>query len=164
MRGGVAVLMGCATTPAGSAGLPPYTLSVAASPDSALSLLRLALEAERLPVDGVGVEGAASLTSTFSVRRGGIGEAEIVISGRVRAEPTPPHGGMSSILEINATARERRGMIAMSPEEARSPVAVRGNHHAINPNDREVLGILGRLLDRLSAGGAVGGRRVPPVP
>jgi hypothetical protein len=157
-------MLGCASAPSGSSGLPPYTLAVSASPDSALRLFRLALAAEHLPADGVGTDAVYSVLSTFTVRRGGVGEAEIIVGARAYAEPALPQGGVSSILEINATARERRGMIAMSPEEARSPVGMSRDHHAINPNDREVLGILGRVLDRLTAAGAVSGRRAPPVP
>jgi hypothetical protein len=154
MTSALAMLSGCATMPGLSPELPPYELAFAASPDSAMRLFRVALEAERLPVDGPPAEGVRSMTSTFRVRQGGMGEAEIVIAGRARAEAA--EGGTSSVsrLTIDATARDRGRSLMMTPEDARSPGVLVRTAHSINPNDREVLAVLTRLLDRLVASGA----------
>jgi hypothetical protein len=143
---GLALIFGCASARAVSFPFP-MTLAVAAPPDSALRLVRAALLAEHLPVDG---DSAASfvrtLSSTFRVRPGGLGEATIVL--RFRATSDAPDGSGARV-EFEATAEERGRALSVGVDDARSPRRLSGPH-AINPNDREVHRQIAALLDRLA--------------
>ena len=113
-----------------------------------------ALDRAELSVDGAPVAAYNDvLSSTFVVRRGGMGEAEIRLMLRLRPEAESDSASVpTTLLELDATARERGRMLTMSPEDARSPALSR-TPHAINENDRETLGRIGRLVRLLEEGG-----------
>lgn len=143
---GVVFVAGCMPGPRTSP-LVPANLAAAVTPDSALRLVRAALLAERLPVDGDSVVPyIRTLSSTFRVRPGGLGEATIVL--RFRATADAPDGKGARI-EFDATAEERRRALSVGVDDARNPRRLVGPH-AINPNDHEVHQRIARLMDRLA--------------
>ena len=82
-----------------------------------------------------------------------MGEAEIHLMLRLRTDPpTDSNAPSLSILEIDATARERNRMLTMSPEEARSS-SMRRDLHPINANDRETISRISAVLRALENGG-----------
>jgi hypothetical protein len=143
-----AVTGACASGGGVSPDLPPYAYSIPASADSALTLLRASLAAERVSVEAATVEGARTLRGSFVVRRGGVGEAEVFVTGRVSEA-----GDASSRLELDVTVRERRRSVVIGAPDARA--GSRPEVTTVNPNDRETLGVLSRVRDRLVNAGAV---------
>jgi len=140
--------------------MPPHVLTVPLGPAAAQAALIDALSAEGLVPDGGAGADGGSLTTTFVVRKGGMGEAEIRLQLRLTSDGIPgSEGGM--LLRIEATARDRNRMITMSAEEARSPRLSR-EPHPINEHDRETLGRIARLVDRLSRAGFVVVETRPP--
>jgi hypothetical protein len=153
---GLMIVGGCApvhSTPP----VLPMNFVVSAPPDSALRLVRAALRAEHLPVDG---DSAASyfrtLSSTFRVRPGGLGEATIVL--RFRATADSPDGQTARVA-FEATAQEHPRALSVGVGDNRDPR--RSGPHEINPNDREVHQRLARLLDRLATLGLHGAASSP---
>ncbi|MBK8057791.1 MAG: hypothetical protein IPK33_07930 [Gemmatimonadetes bacterium] len=146
----LAATVGCATSRP-RLQLPPYTLMSATTLDSARSLVREALDSARMTVDGAPAADADVVTSTFVVRRGGMGEAEIRLRVRLQREPADD-ARAGIVLVVDATARDRNRMLTMSPEEMRSPRMSR-DPHPINENDRESLQRIARLLDLLKQRG-----------
>jgi hypothetical protein len=132
----------------GSPDLPPYAFAVPASADSALSLLRSSLVAERVAVEASPVERARTVRGSFVVRRGGVGEAEVFVTGRVSEA-----GEESSRLELDVTVRERRRSVVIGAPDTRA--GTRPEVTTVNPNDRETLGVLARVRERLVSAGAV---------
>lgn len=143
----------------------PRTLLAQIPLDSARRLLLLALEAEKLTVDGTPLPTGNVVTSTFTVRRGGVGESEIRLRLRLARDGVDGANIAATLLFLDATAREKNRLIAMSPEAARSPT-LRRDPHPINPNDREALGRIARLIQRLWESGFVvtGAPRGAPSP
>lgn len=150
----LAALPSCLSSRGAPADLPPFVLVAPLPVDSAQGIVLAALDAARLPVDGAPVTPPVrALTSTFIVRPGGIGEAEIRLMLRLRPDPSPDSARPSgTLLEVDATARERGRMLTMSPQDARSPSLSR-TPHAINENDRETLGRIGELVRILESRG-----------
>lgn len=150
----IAILVACLPSRGAPAELPPLRFATSLPPDSARALVLRALERAELPVDGAPVAAHVDvLASTFVVRRGGMGEAEIRLMLRLRPhDESDSTRAPTALLELDATARERGRMLTMSPEDARSPALSR-TPHAINENDRETLGRIGRLVRLLEEGG-----------
>lgn len=131
-----------------SADLPPYAYALAAAPDSAMALLRSSMAVEHVAVEPATVEGARTVRGSFVVRRGGMGESEVFLTGRVNGA-----GDGSSRIELDATVRERRRAFMIGAADTRT--ATRPEVTTVNPNDRETLGILSRIRERLVGAGAV---------
>jgi hypothetical protein len=106
------------------------------------------LAAERVSLEAAPVEGARTVRGSFVVRRGGVGEAEVFVTGRVS-----PAGAASSRLELDVTVRERRRSIVIGAPDTRA--GTRPEVTTVNPNDREILGVLTRVRERLVSAGAV---------
>lgn len=136
--------------------LLPLDLHATFAPESALRVVAAALRAERLPVDGDSVgAGQRTLTSTFVVRPGGLGESTIQL--RVRCLPE----GEGARVALDATAEEKRRLLEVGMEDPRDPRRLRGPH-VVNPNDREVWQRIRTLLDRLAAMGIAPGAAGSP--
>jgi GNAT superfamily N-acetyltransferase len=91
----LAATVGCATSRP-RLQLPPYTLMSATTLDSYARSCE-ALDSARMTVDGAPAADADVVTSTFVVRRGGMGEAEIRLRVRLHREPpTTPAPASSS--------------------------------------------------------------------
>lgn len=151
MRSAICVLVSwfaaaCASAPVRGP-MPPVTLTAPVSPDSAIRLVAVALAAERLPIDGDSlVQHQRAVSSTFEVRKGGLGQATIRF--RLHATGDGPDSSFSRI-SFDATAEERGRAFEFAVENPREPRRLRGPH-PLNPNDREVRGRLASLLDRLA--------------
>lgn len=132
----------------------PHRFLIGVGVDSARALARAALTDEHLAVDGSSASGNNAMTSTFVVRRGGMGEAEVRLELRLSTDSPsdPPAGGV--MLDLDATIRDLRRMMLMSPEDARSPRMSR-EPHPVQDNDRETLGRIRKLEDRLQQLGFV---------
>ena len=154
-------LASCLPSGSAPANLPPFLLVSPLPLDSARGIVLGALEQAELPVDGAPVAPHVhALSSTFVVRQGGMGEAEIRLMLRLRPDSPPDSAHPpATLLEVDATARERGRMLTMSPEDARSPALSR-TPHAINENDRETLARIGRLVRILEERGFA--RRLAP--
>lgn len=148
----MAAIAGCASARGTSADLPPYVFTIAAAPDSAMQVVRGVLESERVAVEPDAVEGARTLRGSFVVRRGGLGETEVFVTGRVSAAGDTT--GASSRIELDVSVRERRRSIVMAPADVRTGGS-RPDVSTVNPNDRETIGVLTRIRDRLANAGAV---------
>lgn len=150
----VASLGACASAGAVRPTPLPHRFLIPVGVDSARSLAGEALTQEQLPIDGSRGAGSGQLTSTFLVRRGGMGEAEVRLTLRLSTDTPsdPPEGGV--ILDLDATIRDLRRMVLMSPEDARSPRMTR-EPHPVQDNDRETLGRIRKLEDRLQQLGFV---------
>lgn len=148
----VVVATGCASARGASPDLPPYAFTIAVPADSAMRLVRGVLEAEEVTVEADAVEGARMLQGSFVVRRGGLGEAEIFVTGRVGADGDAAEG--SSRIELDVSVRERRRSIVVAPGDVRTG-ASRPEVTTVNPNDRDTIGVLTRIRDRLISAGAV---------
>lgn len=134
----------CATTHVPARDVPPLTMAVAVPNDSARALLLEAMRSERVPIDGNGHDGSV-VTSTYKVRRGGIGEAEV----RLRFLLATDDAG-STLIEVEGISTERpRGIGAGD----RGAAAQRAQAREIPPNDLEALRPLQRILRRLEAAG-----------
>ncbi|MEO7964819.1 MAG: hypothetical protein ABIT38_13030 [Gemmatimonadaceae bacterium] len=151
---GAALIAACASARGTPADLPPFRYGAPLSGDSARTIVLAALDSARLQVDGAPLpSGRNTFSSTFTVRKGGMGEAEIQLMLRLRApEANDSTLHALSILEVDATARERNRMLTMSPEEARQPGRTRQTH-PINADDRDALGRLGTFLRALERSG-----------
>jgi len=150
---GVLLSLGCASAGArGRTPPPPFALVLSGPLDLARASVRAALEEEALRIDGQPSPDSDALSSTFVVRRGGMGESEIVLRLRLSPATRPGHDPPSVRLHLEATAREVRRMRFMSPEDARSP-RTSGEAHPVQDNDRETLQRIGRLVTRLERGG-----------
>jgi hypothetical protein len=143
----VAAGLGSACVPSPAASPFPERLTAAIGTDSAISVIARSLREERLPVDGdVVAPGTRVLTSTFTVRPGGLGESTIRLRFRVNED------GDRVIVAFDAEAQERRRLIEVGVEDPREPRRLVGPH-VINPNDREVIGRVRALLRRLAGYG-----------
>lgn len=153
---GIAFAVACATARAHTGDLPPVSYTSTISIDSARALVTAAFESAKLPVDGgATVPRAPIVSSTFTLRKGGMGEAEVRIMARIREEETGDSATkQQAVVDVDATARERNRMLTMSPEDARSPVRSRETH-PINANDQEALAKVSALLRALEARGFV---------
>ncbi|MEP7384672.1 MAG: hypothetical protein ABI910_23580 [Gemmatimonadota bacterium] len=127
---------------------PPHRFLLGASVDSARTLLRAVLEREGLVVDGSQTADANVVASTFVVRRGGMGEGEVRVRLRLSPESAGDSTSASVVLLLDATIRDSKRMMLMSPDDARSPRMSR-EPHPIQDNDRETLQRISRLEERL---------------
>ena len=161
----LALVSACFSPQRPNATSAPRTLLTHVPLDSARRLLLLALEAEKLTVDGTPLPTGNVVASTFMVRRGGVGESEIRVRMRLARDGVDSAKIAATLVFLDATAREKNRLIAMSPEEARSRT-LRRDPHPINPNDREALGRIARLIQRLRESGFVvtGAPRGAPSP
>ena len=141
----------------------PRTLLAQIPLDSARRLVLLALEAEKFTVEGTPLPAGSIVNSTFTVRRGGIGESEIRVRLRLTRDAEDGANPTATLLVLDATAREKNRLIAISPEDARSPT-LRRDPHPINTNDREALGRIARLIQRLQESGFVVTGAPPEAP
>lgn len=147
-----ALLTACATGRGTSPDLPPYTFTIPVPADSALQMMRRVLEAEHVVLEPNAAERARTLRGSFVVRRGGLGEAEVFLTGRV--EPAGDSVTMGTRMELDVSVRERRRTIVMAPADVRTGGA-RPDVTTVNPNDRETIDILTRIRDRLMNAGAL---------
>jgi hypothetical protein len=131
---------------------PPYTLGMSGTLEQARASVLAALEEEALRVDGLPASDRNVFTSTFVVRRGGMGESEIVLRLRLGTDAEGSGESSNVRLLLDATAREVRRMVLMSAEDARSP-RNNGDAHPVQDNDRETLQRIGRLVARLEHSG-----------
>ena len=143
------VVAACASSRGTSPDLPPYTFTLPVAADSAIRVVRGVLEAEHVRVEPDAVEGARTLRGSFVVRRGGLGEAEVFVTARVGDA-----GEAVSHIELDVSVRERRRSIVMAPADVRTGGS-RPEVTTVNPNDRETIGVLTRIRDRLMNAGAV---------
>jgi hypothetical protein len=103
-------------------------------------------------VDGTPIQaGLRTLTSTFRLRTGGIGESTIVFRFHAVVDESD---SLASRVTFDATAEERGRRMSVGVDDPRDPRQLSGAH-ALNPNDREAQGRVARLLDRLAALGVV---------
>lgn len=149
----------CVTTRGAPADLPPYTFTIPVPTDSAMRVLRVALEAEHVLVEPDAVAGARTLRGSFVVRQGGLGETEVFLTGRVSDDDDilPP----AARIELEVSVRERRRPIVMAPADVRTG-GTRPEMTTVNPNDKETIGVLVRIRDRLTSAGAVRAARGTP--
>lgn len=142
----------CASSRGTSPDLPPYTFTLPVAADSATRVVRGVLEAEHVTVEPDAVEGARTLRGSFVVRRGGLGEAEVFVTARVG--DTGDAGEAASQVELDVSVRERRRSIVMAPADVRTGGS-RPEVTTVNPNDRETIGVLTRIRDRLMNAGGI---------
>lgn len=139
----------CATTRVPASDVPPLTIAFPFPRDSARSLLLAAMQAERIPIDGGGDAPGSTVSSTYTVRRGGIGESSI----RLRFVIEPDEAGTTLIM-LEAIATDRVRSIVMTGD--RSQPAQRPEPRAVPASDLDALRPVQRLLRRLeSSGGRV---------
>ena len=140
----VALAMACGTRiPARD--VPPLAISFGVSQDSARAILVAALRAERLPVDGGNVPHVVS--STYPVRRGGLGEGTI----RIRFAVDPDNGGNAVIIVEAVQTERRRSMVLGGDRNPPVQPAVR----PVATSDVEALRPLQRVLRRLEEAGGL---------
>lgn len=143
----ILILDACASAGMRSPSPPPYLLVTSVPVDSARTTVLSALQHEALAVEGRPATDRNVLVTTFLVRRGGMGEAEIRLRLQLRPDAAAaPEGGTT--LHLEGTARDVARRLLMSPEDARSPRLSR-EPHPIQGNDRDSLQRIARLLDRL---------------
>ncbi len=116
--------------------------------DSARTLVGAALSQEKLPLDGGALAGLDALSSTFVVRKGGMGEAEVRLAFRLSPDAATDARTSGVVLLLDAAIRDLRRTMLMSTEDARSPRMTR-EPHPVQDNDRETLARIRRLEDRL---------------
>ena len=150
-----ALLVGCLTSAAGACAtrlpardVPPLAIAFNVPSDSARGLLLAAMRTERVPIDGDGQIPGRVVTSTYSVRRGGIGESEV----RLRFVVEPDASGAALIL-VEAVGTDKMRSIAMTGD--RTAPARRPGPHPVTPDDLEALRPVQRLLRRLETLGGL---------
>lgn len=107
-----------------------------------------AIAREGLLRDGSPDAISNSMVSTFVVRKGGMGEGEVRLSLRLSRDAEGDSLSSGVLLELDATIRDTRRMMLMSPEDARNPRLGR-EPHLVQDNDRDTLGRIRKLEDRL---------------
>lgn len=138
----------CVTTRGAGSAAFPHRLLLDLPSNSAGSLVDNALRLEGLSADGGRSARGGPIATTFVVRRGGMGEAEVRISLHLSADPSGDSATAGVVLVLDATIRDLKRMMVMSPEDARSPRMSR-DPHPVQDNDRETLQRIRRLEDRL---------------
>ncbi|MGQ0647018.1 MAG: hypothetical protein ACT4P7_05575 [Gemmatimonadaceae bacterium] len=137
----------CATTRVPASDVPPLTVAFGLSPDSARTLLLEAMRTERVAVEGDGQNSGSVVTTSYTVRRGGMGESLI----RLRFVIEPDDAGASLILlEAIATDRVRGPTVG-----DRTSAAQRAEAREVPANDLEALRPVQRILRRLEALGGL---------
>ncbi len=126
----------------------PHRFLTALPLDSARALVGEAITREGLPRDGSPDVTSNTIVSTFVVRKGGMGEGEVRLSLRLSRDAAGDSLSSGVLLELDATIRDTRRMMLMSPEDARNPRLGR-EPHPVQENDRDTLGRIRKLEDRL---------------
>jgi hypothetical protein len=146
----------CASLRAPTEDIPPLAMMVDASADSAMQLLVAALGSARLALDNGGRPFAGSMTTTYVVRNGGIGEAEVELRFRVEPESGASPGGETAVVHIHGVLRERPRRFGVGdPRDAqlrRDPQPIRGE-------DSEAMAPIRRIVRYLREAGARGSGR-----
>lgn len=146
----VALLGACATTRIPARDVPPLTVAFPVSVDSTRTLVLGAMRAAQVPIDGGGGEPSMRMiSSSYTVRRGGIGESAV----RVRLALEPAGAAVTLVaMEVVATDRGR----SLSVGADRNAPVQRPSTHEVGGNDIEALRPVQRLLRQLeSLGGRV---------
>ena len=145
-----AVLTACATTRIPARDVPPLTVAFPLPVDSTRAVVLGAMRAAELPIDGGGGDRTTRvITSSYSVRRGGIGESAV----RVRLA-LEPDGAALTLVTVEAVATDRARTISVGAD--RSTSAQRPSTHEVAAEDLEALRPVQRLLRQLeSLGGQV---------
>jgi hypothetical protein len=134
--------------PRGGSAAFPHRLLRDLPTDSAASLVDSALRLEELAADGGRSARTGPISTTFVVRRGGMGEAEVRLTLHLSADPSSDSATAGVVLVLDAAIRDIKRMMVMSTEDARSPRMSRETH-PVQDNDRETLQRIRRLEDRL---------------
>ncbi len=143
-----ASLPACATAGRVHASPLPHRFITTVPIDSAQALVGEALTREGLPRDGSPDATTTPITSTFVVRKGGMGEGEVRLTMRLSRDAVGDSLEPGVLLELDATIRDMRRMMLMSPEDARNPRLGR-EPHPVQDNDRETIARIRKLEDRL---------------
>jgi hypothetical protein len=144
---------GCASLRAPREDVPPLTLVVDVASDSATGLLAAALQSAGIPLDNGGKPFAGSMTSTYRVRQGGLGQAEVELRFRVEPDGSRGQQPAASRIEVHGVLREtpRRFGVgdAREAQNRRDPQPIRAE-------DAEAMGPIRRMLRYLREAGARG--------
>lgn len=143
------LVAGCATSiPARD--VPPLTVAFPLSVDSTRTLVLGAMRTAQLPIDGGGGDASTRMiSSSYPVRRGGIGESAV----RVRLA-LEPDGAAVTLVLIEAVATDRGRSLTVGGD--RNAPVQRPSTHEVGGNDIEALRPVQRLLRQLeSLGGQV---------
>lgn len=146
----IALLTGCVTTRIPARDVPPLRVAFPLGVDSTRSVVLGAMRAAALPIDGGGGDRTTRvITSSYPVRRGGIGESAI----RVRLA-LEPDGDAFTLVLVEAVATDRARTVSVGAD--RSTSAQRPSTHEVPAEDLEALRPVQRLLRQLeSLGGQV---------
>ncbi|MBC7894603.1 MAG: hypothetical protein H7066_04270 [Cytophagaceae bacterium] len=145
-----ALLDACATTRIPARDVPPLTVAFPVGVDSTRALVLGAMRAAQLPIDGGGSDPSArTISSSYTVRRGGIGESAV----RVRLA-LEPDGATVTLVAIEAVATDRGRSLSVGAD--RNAPVQRPSTREVGGNDIEALRPVQRLLRQLeSLGGQV---------
>lgn len=145
-----ALIAGCATTRIPARDVPPLTVAFPFGVDSTRALVLGAMRSAQLPIDGGGGDPTSRvISSSYTVRRGGIGESAV----RVRLG-LEPDGAAITLVAIDVVATDRGRSLSVGGD--RNAPVQRPSTHEVGGNDIEALRPVQRLLRQLeSSGGQV---------